>query len=1028
MMRGSESADIGFRWTTLCDGGLSLYRWMSGREIEDQGRTFLVFPTERMVQELKLRIAETGGFTGNIVSMNRLPGQLYDHLGGQTPVIDLSTREMIVRSIMKGMEPGSLSSSREPRPGMVRAVSRAIGELLAQGVSFRHLANSSSTGRSAEFSGIYAEYIKELRRRNLLDRDMLPSAVRDLLGSGERQLSRVGIYLPGELSSSMEGMLSQLISVSAETMIMEHPSRMLPGFLTGIEAGPRPEFDPSIPLPGETALSRLSSERRFPSISGMDRTDTLRRIFREIKRRSLEEGMDPSEFSVVLPIRQDHDDIVRELSGEYGVPVDQGEDLRLERVPLVSAILGLIESFLNGLRRPEVVASLSSPFFRLRNDEGRTISGQDLESVTRAAMMGPERRDPFKGWKNVLEDLSSSEGVDAHTVDLASRIAGPLSRFLKNGENMAGSRKAVGEHTSGVLDLLKDLDVHERLVHIIEEGERLEGSLPGEGPFQLNVSGIHGFYSAIRAVERRARILVEGKITFREFVTLLRLEISKISVRSSPRVPGVRIMGLTESVGLPHGTVFFAGLSEGEMPPHEGGFRLLSEKERDVLKLPHERGRRQFLEQLAIAVGSSGDPVLCYHRSSSDRPLSVSSFIEDIQLVPVEERGDMRSPVDVQRRIGELSDPSYMSYRDRGNDEKLEIFSVPDLLRLTGDAGERIGRCILSMRDRRSRESDGAFGRITEEDMISCLADRYGQEHIWSVTQFETYRKCPYSFFVRYVLGIRELEDLEPGIPPEKKGLIFHSVADRFYREFPPVGGPRVDRSNLEAARGIIKDITGEILARYPNSGPYWDALLDQFVGGPEEKGLLDSFLEVEANYPGHFVVDRTELRFGMGEGSYPPVSVSLPGDEGGPDRFQLGGSIDRLDILRTPRGDLTFIWDYKTGSRVDEESVQVPLYLSAVRGLFPGIYPGGGGYYYVRKRGAVERDPTLGASVWSGMTSGEEELQSVIKELDGRVHDTVQLCLEMVDKMRSGEFGADVKCRDKWCPFSNVCRRGDAR
>jgi ATP-dependent helicase/DNAse subunit B len=980
-----------------------------------------------MVQELKLKAAQEGALTGNMVSMNRLPRYLYDHLKGASPVIDLSTREMMVQGIMGRMELRSLSRSQEARAGMVRAVSKAVGELLAHEVSFSGLRKIAASRRSVEFAEVYAEYRKELREHRLLDRDMLPASVRELL-KGNVLFKKLGIYLPGQLSLSMERMIGSLIGSSEEVVVSEHPLRGYPHFLSGGVEPKRPDPDPSIPLPGEVALSRLSSKREFLSISGMDRTDTVRKIFQEIKRRSLEEGIDPSEFSLVLPVRQDYDDIVREISREYGIPVDQGEDLRLERVSIVSAILGLIRSFQNGLRRPDVVEALSSPFLELRDDEGKSITGQDLEVVTRAALMGPERRDPQRGWREVLLNLSTADGTDKHTAQVASRTVEPLSRLLTKGETMVRSRALVNEHKFALIDILRRLFVHERLASVVVDGERMEDSPPGEGPFQINVPGIHGFYSALRSIERRARVLGKGRIAFKDLMSSLELEMSKMSVRSAPRVPGVVIMGLTESVGLSHGIVFFAGLAEGEMPPSESGFRLLSEKERERLDLPPDDMRRRFLEQLAIAVGSTDDPLLCYHRSSSDRPLSVSSFIEDLALVDVQGGGDLRSMVDVHRRIGEMSDPLYQLYHGRGGEEALELFSVPYLLGIAGKEGERIRRGLLAMRSRRRRDCDGAFGRITEEDLISYLADRYGPEHVWSVTQFETYRKCPYSYFVRYVLGIQELEDLEPGIPPEKKGLIFHEVADRFYREFPPSFGPRVDRSNLDRAIPLIRDITKQTLDSYPNSGPYWDALMDQFIGGPGEKGLLDNFLEVEADYSGPFIVDRTELKFGMGNGAPPPVHIYLPGDGSGTDRFLLRGSVDRLDILSAPRGDLSFIWDYKTGSRVDDGSVQVPLYLSAMRKLYPERYPGGGGYYYVRKRGAVEREPTLGAEVWNGSSSDGTDIQSVISGIDEKIHDTVGNCLGMIDGIRAGEFGADLDCRDRWCPFVKVCRRGDAR
>jgi len=296
---------------------------------------------------------------------------------------------------------------------------------------------------------------------------------------------------------------------------------------------------------------------------------------------------------------------------------------------------------------------------------------------------------------------------------------------------------------------------------------------------------------------------------------------------------------------------------------------------------------------------------------------------------------------------------------------------------------------------------------------------------VWSVTQFETFRKCPYQFLVRYLLRIEELEDLEPGIPPEKKGLIFHEVAERFYERFRKEHDRRGTAENIIEARRLIREVTGQVMDEYPNAGPYWDALKDQLLGIDGEEGLLDCFLDVEAEYTGHFLVDDTELRFGLPEGSHPAVDVSLPGETDSLDRFKLRGSIDRVDVLSTRDGDIDFIWDYKTGgSDVDPESVQVFLYLAALRKLRPAEYPGGGGYYYVRKRGSIQRAPVHGEDIWSGKVLDRDALQAHIGNLGEEVHSTIRRCLEFIDSIRAGDLSPQQGCRERYCKFDNICRR----
>ena len=89
--------------------------------------------------------------------------------------------------------------------------------------------------------------------------------------------------------------------------------------------------------------------------------------------------------------------------------------------------------------------------------------------------------------------------------------------------------------------------------------------------------------------------------------------------------------------------------------------------------------------------------------------------------------------------------------------------------------------------------------------------------------------------------------------------------------------------------------------------------------------------------------------------------------------------------------------------------------------------YPAGGGYYYVRKRGSISRAPVHGDKIWTGEVKGRDALQSHITSIGEDIQDSVQRCLEMIDTIRSGDLSPQLKCRERYCKFLHICRRGDA-
>ncbi|MBN1390007.1 MAG: PD-(D/E)XK nuclease family protein [Candidatus Thermoplasmatota archaeon] len=1021
-MECSGGLRIEFRWTADCDGGKGLIGEILSGTLSDIGRRLVLLPTRRMVQQAKLRIAmEGGGFTGPIMTPGDLPRYIYDILKGSKPVIDVPSREMMIGSIMREMELFSLVRGRDVRPGMVRSVSLTIGELISECVPPGTVKKAAKSKRSMELAGIYDRYMDGLQNLGVIDQDMLAEGAASLLEVTDLKLDSMGIYLPGRLPRSLLELISLLARRSGMVLIMEHNSRK-PPIIPGMEKIPtRPAMNVKVPLPGEKNLSRLVMERPVTGICGMDPMEETRSIFRDIKRRCLEERVPPSSISIVLPSKRSRDDIIRAVAEEYRVPVDQGEDLPLEEVPVITAIMRLLDLPASGFRRRDVVEVLSSPFIMLSEEGRERLTGSQLEMLTRTAGMGPTRRSPEEGWSKPLLELGNDATTPDMVREMAVRFRTPLVGLLKRLEKASKERQTVKGHLDALSGLISYLEMSDRLSAVAEEGEKAVGAMRGEGPFQVNVVAFRTFLSSLRSLYRRSRVLSSGKMTFGEFLDLLRIEVSRSRVRSAPRSAGVQIMGLEEAAGLRLGIAYFGDLVEGSLPSVESSFRLLSDTERLDAGLPDRMVRRKELELLAMTLGSTDEPVICVHRSEGDRPVLPSSFVEDISMDWTDTGNDPRSMVELHRKIGELNSPSSGVVRG-------EFLTLPELMMNTGEEQERVRRGVRSNRKRRQTDANEHSGRIMDDGLLVMIKEKFGPNHVWSVTQFETFRKCPYQFLVRYIFGIEELDDLEPGIPPEKRGIIFHEAVERFYDRFRVKYDRRVTEKNIDEARKMMRSITMEVMDSYPNKGPYWDALREQLLGTEGEMGLMDCFLEVEAQYQGNFLVEGTEIKFGLPDGTHPAVTISLPGAGEGSDDLLLRGSIDRMDVLTTRDGELGFIWDYKTGAfKVDQGSVQVHLYLAALRKLFPERYPGGGGYYYVRRRGSIERVPVIGEDIWMGVVLDREGLQAHINELGTEVQSTIERCLGMIDSIRCGDLSAMSNCKEDWCPFGHLCRKGDA-
>ncbi|AFM42759.1 hypothetical protein Desaci_3881 [Desulfosporosinus acidiphilus SJ4] len=182
---------------------------------------------------------------------------------------------------------------------------------------------------------------------------------------------------------------------------------------------------------------------------------------------------------------------------------------------------------------------------------------------------------------------------------------------------------------------------------------------------------------------------------------------------------------------------------------------------------------------------------------------------------------------------------------------------------------------------------------------------------ILSCSELETLAKCPYSYFLRYVLRVVPREELtyDPNrwLDSKTKGSLFHAIFYKFYRELQELGA----KPGLVKHQNYLFELADELITLQRSEVPPPNELVFE----QDRRNLLDScrvFLrseEVEAqnSHPEYF-----ELTFGMsgdnaGLGEVEAISITMP--NGG--RFYLKGKIDRVD--KTSAGYK--VWDYKTGS-----------------------------------------------------------------------------------------------------------------
>ncbi|HEY3392654.1 MAG TPA: PD-(D/E)XK nuclease family protein, partial [Lacipirellulaceae bacterium] len=340
---------------------------------------------------------------------------------------------------------------------------------------------------------------------------------------------------------------------------------------------------------------------------------------------------------------------------------------------------------------------------------------------------------------------------------------------------------------------------------------------------------------------------------------------------------------------------------------------------------------------------------------------------------------------------------------------------------------------------RARRESFGpAEGILDSRAAAARFAARFGPQHLWSPSQWETYAACPYKFFLQNVLGLEPLGELVLETDFARRGSRVHQVLSAFHRQWREACGQRSWTAEEEAA--LFSDHLQRVIDERIVGAPAGsiDAALLELDRRQIRKWAAAHFAH-HVKYHGDcsnmgsmMTPERFEFRFGSrrpGDADSDPGSIDdafvleIDGE-----KIRITGQIDRIDV-GTVGGRTAFnVIDYKSGKKVSlkaehiesGERLQLPIYVEAAQMLVFGgdATPLAAGYWNM-----ASGFDTRGALAAKKGADHEEHWSNVKA--------TVRLAIQrFVAAIRGGKFpvhSRDEQCTSV-CEFNTICRIAQIR
>ncbi|MBO8159599.1 PD-(D/E)XK nuclease family protein [Thermosyntropha sp.] len=510
----------------------------------------------------------------------------------------------------------------------------------------------------------------------------------------------------------------------------------------------------------------------------------------------------------------------------------------------------------------------------------------------------------------------------------------------------------------------------------------------------------------LRALEKFNEILKQvknadfsedKKCTLSEFLSRLELYINNTFYVYSPGEPdGIKVLPPGDMRGLSFPVVIILGMDEGTFPLKPEGSWVIRDKERKLLwkkkkiYLPTSRNiyqREKILFYLALKAAEEKIILFYPFCDEEGEELLPSFFITALQNVLHHEL------------TAEKSEP-WLDY------EESLAFLSGYYLEETADYLAKEGMSDEFISFIRQGESFKPQEEFVSEEALKHLAAKY-RDADWTVSQLDSYIKCPLQYFFAYELKLEKKEETVDEVPALYLGRLQHEIMCSVFTWWKEKNYPVLDEKEV---REKVREELDKSKPEEKIHPTIWEIEKEKLA--ERLTSLIMSEIERGKFRPHHM---EWKFRFELEEKEQEPVKLS--------------GIIDRIDIYRDDKAAYA-IYDYKNSggsipgkkAALDLASLQLPLYIMAVEKKFGEV--AGAGYINLKGAG-ITAFPRAG---WRKELLGEKSKTEVIPEelWQNWLNSAQKKTFEVKEEIIRGSFPSlphpawSRAC--EYCAFVSIC------
>ena len=979
---------------------------------EPLGRPLLILTPAHLTYKLECRLAGlltengSGFIRAQVYSFQRLAVQVLQEAGGAVyPRITSIGKRLLLKKVLAGREKDMTAFSRAVKQrGFVSSVEKSIEEFKSYNISLEKLKEAAGRltdeglkNKINDLAVLYDDFSRQMAGKYSDAEDILDKLIRKIPEA--RFLQGAEIWVDGFANFNPQemGILSALLKVAADvhvTLLLDPENDRLNSAETGIfhngwrmlTALQREAQELGV----KTAMRWLTGRRRFRAegiaaverelfsnlprraesgagvriVEAGNRRREMEAVAADILRLCREKNFRWRDIGILLRNAEDYNMMPELVLEAYDIPFFCDFKRAGVHHPLAELIRSAFD-VLNRWQYESVFRALRTGFFPLTRDQIDILENYVLRFGIRDSRFTQDEDWKWVKRYNELEidktEPDESELAELQMINmLRHRVTEPLLQFTKQ----FGQAENVAEQTQAVYDFLVSIDVPTQL-------EQMGAQAENDG--RLDDSRLHRqlWDDIIELMEQFTVISGKEKMSRREYAEVFCEGLDALVVAIIP--PGldyVTLSSFDRNSLMEVKALYIVGANEGAMPRRCQEKGLLSDVDRLRLSeldidLPAGARNESFGEPCKLYRGFCGASEylwISYPLADGEgNGLKESLYItrmknkifspEKVESVTFEIEKDESGMKELAGARQSCSQLAAVLRRFRENPQPMGFWQdVYNTLLTSRDEGN-----ILQI------IRNGLFVTAMNEGLPKELAEQLYVDRCrlkGSVSKFESFQRCPFSYFLKYGLKLKERDEYK--FEANNHGTFLHAVMADFGMEL-----KRQQKSWSEVTAGecetLCREIVDKLAPRMMN---------EIFYSSEQRKNLLQRIEATAENSLRRLIeFDKTtefspalfEQSFGMGKEAMAPLRLRLTDEL----VLEVTGKIDRID--KTPDGRYFLVMDYKTGNMsinlkevYDGVKLQLLTYLILVKSMSGADEMPAGMLYCFLKQAMIKSDEAL--------------------------------------------------------------------